>query len=267
MPDVYAWIDAADESVQEQLADVLELRAADPQQRAMRDDYLRDLALPDGARVLDVGCGTGAITRALAERPGVGEVVGIDPSPVFIERARELANGISKVSFFVGSGRELPFSDGSFHAVVFHTVLSHVIDPGAALAEALRVTADGGRLAVFDGDYATTTVAVGDDDPLQACADAAIDALVNDRYLVRRLRSLAAAAGWQEQSFRSHGYIEAAAPGYMLTLVDRGADALVAARRLGEAAAEALKAEARRRVTAGEFFAHIAYASLIAVRG
>ena len=170
------------------------------------------------------------------------------------------------MSFFVGSGRELPFSDGSFHAVVFHTVLSHVIDPGAALAEALRVTADGGRLAVFDGDYATTTVAVGDDDPLQACVDAAIDALVNDRYLVRRLRPLAAAAGWREESFRSHGYVEAAAPGYMLTLVDRGADALVAARRLGEPAAEALKAEARRRVTAGEFFAHIAYASLIARR-
>jgi hypothetical protein len=50
----------------------------------------------------------------------------------------------------------------------------------------------------------------------------------------------------------------------MLTLVDRGADTLVASGRLGEPAADALKAEARRRVAAGEFFGHIAYASLIA---
>ena len=55
-------------------------------------------------------------------------------------------------------------------------------------------------------------------------------------------------------------------PGYILTLIDRGADTLVAAGRLGAPAADALKAEARRRVAAGEFFGHIAYASLIARR-
>jgi hypothetical protein len=50
MPDVYAAIATADEAVQERLADVLEMRAADPQQRAMLDSYLDDLALPGGAR-------------------------------------------------------------------------------------------------------------------------------------------------------------------------------------------------------------------------
>ena len=58
------------------------------------------------------------------------------------------------------------------------------------------MTAAGGALAVFDGDYATTTVALGDHDPLQACADAAMAALVHDRYLVRRLGTLVRAAGW-----------------------------------------------------------------------
>jgi hypothetical protein len=65
---------------------------------------------------------------------------------------------------------------------------------------------------------------------------------------------------------RSHGYVENEAPGYILTLIDRGADTLVAAGGLAEPAAQALKAEARRRVDAGEFFGHIAYASLIARR-
>jgi hypothetical protein len=55
-------------------------------------------------------------------------------------------------------------------------------------------------------------------------------------------------------------------PGHMLTLVDRGADTLVAPGRLGSDAAGALKAEAPRRVAAGEFFGHIAYASLIGCR-
>ena len=266
MPDVYASIESADEAVQERLAEVLELRAADAGQQAMLDDYLADLPLPDGARVLEVGCGTGAVARTLAVRPGVGEVVGLDPSPVFVQRARQIAAGVDNLSYVVGRGTALPFDDGAFDAVVFHTVLSHIPEAGAALAEAARVTAAGGGLAAFDGDYATTTVALGDRDPLQACVDAAMDALVHDRYLVRRLGTLVRAAGWEVVRLRSHGYVESEDPGYMLTLVDRGADTLVTAGRLGEDAADALKAEARRRVAAGEFFGHIAYASLIATR-
>ena len=266
MPDVYASIESADEAVQERLADVLELRAADAGQQAMLEDYLADLALPDGARVLEVGCGTGAVARTLAVRPGVGEVVGLDPSPVFVQRARQIAAGVDNLSYVVGRGTALPFDDGAFDAVVFHTVLSHIPEAGAALAEAARVTAAGGGLAAFDGDYATTTVALGDRDPLQACVDAAMEALVHDRYLVRRLGTLVRAAGWEVVRLRSHGYVESEDPGYMLTLVDRGADTLVTAGRLGEDAADALKAEARRRVAAGEFFGHIAYASLIGRR-
>ena len=266
MPDVYASIENADEAVQERLADVLELRAADAGQQAMLEDYLADLALPDGARVLEVGCGTGAVARTLAVRPGVGEVVGLDPSPVFVQRARQIAAGVEDLSYVVGGGTALPFDDGAFDAVVFHTVLSHIPEAGAALAEAARVTAAGGALAAFDGDYATTTVALGDRDPLQACVDAAMEALVHDRYLVRRLGTLVRAAGWEVVRLRSHGYVESEDPGYMLTLVDRGADTLVTAGRLGEDAADALRAEARRRVAAGQFFGHIAYASLIGRR-
>jgi ubiquinone/menaquinone biosynthesis C-methylase UbiE len=266
MPDVYVSIETADEAVLERLVEVLELRAGEPAQQAMLEDYLGDLPLRDGARVLEVGCGTGAVARTIAARPGIGDVVGLDPSQVFVDHARRLAPGGANLSYVVGSGTALPFDDGAFDAVVFHTVLSHIPDAGGALAEAARVTVAGGALAVFDGDYATTTVALGDHDPLQACADAAMAALVHDRYLVRRLGTLVRAAGWEAARLRSHGYVENEDPGYILTLVDRGADTLVAAGRLGEGAAEALKAEARRRVAAGEFFGHIAYASLIARR-
>lgn len=263
MPDPYAVIDQQETALQERLAGVLELRAAEPEQRAMLDAYLNDLELSAGVRALEVGCGTGAVARVLAGRPGVAEVVGCDPSPVFVAKARELGAGVDRLSFDVADGRALPYGDGSFGLVVFHTVLCHVPSPEQALAEAFRVLRPGGLLAVFDGDYATTTLATGPHDPLQCCADVMMGAFVNDRWLVRRLPALLGAAGFRVVGVRSHGYLQVE-PGYMLTVADRGADALAAAGRIGPELAAALKAEARRRAETGTFFGHIAYASLTA---
>jgi hypothetical protein len=63
---------------------------------------------------------------------------------------------------------------------------------------------------------------------------------------------------------RSHGFVQVAEPEYMLSIVDRGADALVASGRIGEQVGNALKREARGRIATGTFFGHIAYASLTA---
>ncbi len=65
-------------------------------------------------------------------------------------------------------------------------------------------------------------------------------------------------------SYRSHSYTESSSPDYMLTIVDRGADALASAGQIGQALAEALKAEARQRAASGSFFGYITYMSLIA---
>jgi ubiquinone/menaquinone biosynthesis C-methylase UbiE len=140
MRDPYTSIAQADKGLQTRLADVLELRAADPQQRAMLNGYLSELQLPSEASAL-VGCGTGAVSRVLAEMPGVGEVVGIDPAPVFIEKARELGKGFPRLSFQTADGLAVPFPDASFDLVVFHTTLCHVPDPEQALREAYRVFA------------------------------------------------------------------------------------------------------------------------------
>jgi ubiquinone/menaquinone biosynthesis C-methylase UbiE len=265
VPDVYLTITEAEPAVVEGLVDILELRARDPQQREMREAYFSDIEFPADARVAEVGCGPGPVARALASRPGAGEVVGVDPSPIFIEKGRELARDLPNLTLVEGDARALPLEDGSFDVVVFHTTLSHVREPGLVLAEASRVLADGGILAVFDGDYATTTCACGEFDPLQACAEACIDYIVHDRWLVRRLPKLVRAAGFELGRFRSHSYTEApSSGGYMFSIIDRGADALLASGRITPEGANMLKAEARRRSDAGEFFGHIAYASLIA---
>jgi ubiquinone/menaquinone biosynthesis C-methylase UbiE len=264
MPDVYATIQEVAHEVQERLAEVLELRAADPEQRRILETYLQDIVFEPETRVLEVGCGTGAVTRVLAGWPGVREAVGVDPSPVFVAKARELAETLNNVSFEEADGRALPFPDDAFDLAVFHTSLTHIPQPERALAQAFRVLRPSGTLAIYDGDYSTISVALGEHDPLQSCIEAVKAALINDLWLVRRLPALLQAADFEIQAFRSLGYVQTARPDYLLTLVDRGADTLAASGRIGTALAAAIKAEGRRRAESGQFFGFIANASFVA---
>ena len=264
MPDLYARISEVAVEVQERLAGVLEMRAADARQQDMLHSYLSEITFPDAARVLEIGCGTGAVTRVLAGRPGVSKAVGIDPSSVFIEKARELSKGVHNIAFEVADGRSADLDTASFDVVVVHTTLCHVPEPERLLAQAHRVLKPGGWLAVFDGDYATATVAKGDFDPLEPCIEAFRSGFVHDQWLIRRLPSLLTAAGFNIQPPKSHGYVEAPEAGYLLTWIDRGADLLVQQGRIGAETADALKAEARRRSREKQWFGHIAFASVLA---
>jgi hypothetical protein len=72
MPDVWATFGELDAITQQRLAEVLETRGADPQQQAMRQAFLTEIPFPAQARVLEVGCGTGALTRVLGSRAQSG---------------------------------------------------------------------------------------------------------------------------------------------------------------------------------------------------
>jgi SAM-dependent methyltransferase len=266
MPDIYARIAAADPVLLDRLAAALELRAADLLQRGILKDFVSEIVFPEKASVLEIGCGTGAITRFLVRLPQVAQAVGIDPSPDFITKARELAGELESLSFQVGDGRSLASEGRSFDAVLFHTALCHIPRPEEALAEALRVLRPGGCLAVFDGDYASTSLAAGNFDPIQCCADAAIDGLVHDRWLMRRLPAMLRSSGFAEPRFRSYGYTSLPDPSYMFTIVDRGADLLLSEGRIGPEMADALKREARRRAEVDGFYGLIVFASAVARR-
>jgi ubiquinone/menaquinone biosynthesis C-methylase UbiE len=264
MTDVWATVAELDESTQRRMADVLETRGADSRQREMRRAFLAEIEFPDDAELLEVGCGTGVLTRVLAGLDQVESVVGVDLALSLLERARVLAAGLPNTRFEVADARALPFADATFDVVIFDSTLSHVPEPERALAEAARVLRSGGVLAAFDGDYATTTVSLDVHDPLQVCVEAMMASSVHDRRVTRRLPTLLRDAGFEPRQSRSHGYVETGDGSYMQTVIERGADMLVATGTIGTDLAAALKNEARQRADAGRFFGHIAYRSVIA---
>ena len=115
-----------------------------------------------------------------------------------------------------------------------------------------------------DGDFATATLGVGSHDPLEACAASFVDNFATDKFLVRKMSALVQAAGFEVNPLRSYGLVETLTSGLTMSWVDRGADALAQSGIIGNALADALKAEGRRRAENGVFFGYMAYASLTA---
>ncbi|HET6148591.1 MAG TPA: methyltransferase domain-containing protein [Polyangia bacterium] len=113
---------------------------------AAEEQALVELGLAQHGRLLDLGCGPGAVAARIAgTRPGL-VIVGID-------RDRDLlALAGGRMTPVRADAAELPFASGSFDGVHARLVLRHLVDPARALAEARRVLRPGGRLVVADSD-------------------------------------------------------------------------------------------------------------------
>jgi SAM-dependent methyltransferase len=104
-----------------------------------------------GQRVLDVGCGPGALTEELVRRLGADSVEAIDPSQPFVE---ECARRNPGVDVRLGSAEALPYADDSFEAALAQLVFHFVSDPETAAGELLRVLRPGGTAAACVWDFA-----------------------------------------------------------------------------------------------------------------
>jgi ubiquinone/menaquinone biosynthesis C-methylase UbiE len=106
----------------------------------------------DGEKVLDVGCGTGSLTFALARAADLGEIAAIDYSPVFVEETIR-RNSDPRVYVRQADACALPFEDGAFDRALALLVLHFVPEAGKAVAEMRRVVRQGGVVAAAVWDH------------------------------------------------------------------------------------------------------------------
>jgi SAM-dependent methyltransferase len=111
---------------------------------ALAGRLMSTAGLRPGQSALDVGCGPGALTAALAELLGAGNVAAIDPSEPF---ARACAARVPGAQVEVGAAEALPFGDASFDAALSQLVVNFMSDAPAGVGEMRRVTRPGGTVA------------------------------------------------------------------------------------------------------------------------
>ncbi len=112
--------------------------------RPLGNEFARAAGVAAGERVLDIGCGTGALLDVLAALVGAENVAAVDPSEPFVEQCRARVPG---ADVRVGAAEALPFEDGGFDRVLSQLVFHFVDDPARSAAEMARVTRPGGLVA------------------------------------------------------------------------------------------------------------------------
>jgi ubiquinone/menaquinone biosynthesis C-methylase UbiE len=167
-----------------------------PDIQAIRTDVKELLHPEPGQRILDLGCGTGDLSRDMAAyvAPG-GEVIGVDFSRAMVDEAiRRQVDPDLPVTFEHGDAQALRFKSGSFDRCWTERMLCHLSNPAAALAEMVRVVRPGGLVAVVDIDAGGTMI----DHPDQPITVAFLDAMwaqSKTPWVGRQFRRLLTEAG------------------------------------------------------------------------
>ena len=127
--DVFQRVDDLDQATIDRIIERLEHRGSDPTFVAMSDAYLDALDLAAAQRVIEIGCGTGVVARAIAARPEfTGELHATDLTRAFIDAAVGLADteGVGdRIRFAVGDSNEIEPVEGGYDVVIAHTLISH----------------------------------------------------------------------------------------------------------------------------------------------
>ena len=122
--------------------------------RRLAQKFLAWLAIPPQQVWLDLGCGTGAMTRTILTGYQPKEVFAIDASEAFIDHARQTIDD-PRVHFSVGLAQSLTLAPQSVDVVASGLMLNFVPEPLAAVLEMIKVTRPGGTVGIFVWDYAS----------------------------------------------------------------------------------------------------------------
>jgi SAM-dependent methyltransferase len=198
--DPYSITDQVDSTAISSMTTRLEARGENKFFRQMLNDYLEALEPPKLTRVLEVGCGTGVATRALAQHPSFGgHIFASDLSADFVDVARKRAIEVGcaeKITFSVGDALCLDGKD-KYDAVIAHTVVSHVPDHQSFIGALSNSVVDNGTIAIFDGDYASITLGAENPEDGNALANAIISGVITNPTIMRHMPWMAKSHGLQ----------------------------------------------------------------------
>lgn len=268
--DVYRITNTLDDSTLDVLVARLESRGKHPRFSEMMREYMDSMAIDSAKLVLDLGCGTGVAARAIAQRPDFsGRVTGIDHSSHLIAAATLLAKEErveDRVEFRAGDSHSLALRDMTFDAVVAHTLFSHLDNPPAALREIVRIVKPGGKVAVFDGDYASLTFATDDVVRGKENDEAIINSIVTNPRVMRQMPQLLREAGLQLKTALSYVVAEVGRADFWEPAITSFVKLLPKAGTMTEQDATEWAASMRRRSDQEIFFGACNYYSYIATR-
>ncbi len=137
-----------------------------------REKIMALLGVREGDKALDIGCGPGLTTLALAQATGTnGEVTGVDIAEPMLALARKRCAQYSNVNFTTADVTALPYEDGSFDIALATQVYEYVEQVDQALKELARVVKPGGRVLIVDTDWESAVWASHDDDRMRKVID------------------------------------------------------------------------------------------------
>ena len=241
-----------DDSTARQLEVLYGTRDVLRRRRLVRDA----LRAAPGERIMDVGCGPGFYVAELLEQVGpAGSVVGVDSSRAMLAIAAHRCEGHDNVAFHESDAVSLPIGDASVDALLSVQMLEYVADVPAALAEMHRALRPGGRLVVWDVDWATVSLHTTDAARTERILRA-WDGHLAHPSLPRTLTATLEAAGFDDVGLEGHAFVANALDadtygGFMVPFIARfvvGRDGISAAE------ASAWEAEQREASRRGEFF-------------
>jgi ubiquinone/menaquinone biosynthesis C-methylase UbiE len=164
------------------------------------------LAATVGERILDVGCGPGFYCAELAEEVGSeGRIVGLDSSAQMLALAARRCEGCGNVEFREAEATSLPVEDGSFDGAVCVQVLEYVTDVVAGLAELHRALRPGGRVVVWDVDWATVSWHSADSARMERVLRAWDEHLAHPS-LPRTLAPAMRSVGFEDVEMKAHAF-------------------------------------------------------------
>jgi ubiquinone/menaquinone biosynthesis C-methylase UbiE len=167
------------------------------------------LAAKPGERILDVGCGPGFYCSELLDEVGPdGSIVGLDSSASMLGLAARRCEGHGNVEFDEADATSLPVEDASFDGAVCVQVLEYVPDLRAGLGELHRALRPGGRVVVWDVDWATVSWHSAEPERMARVLSAWDEHLAHPS-LPRMLAPAMREAGFEQVAMEAHGFATA----------------------------------------------------------